>query len=68
LNRASAELETIIAKALHRAPAGESALLSRAEAQSPIGPGRSVFPMAFCEWKSPTQDGGGNSPTWRRAM
>src|ERR1700690_2420420 len=28
LNRASAGLETIIAKALHRAPAGESALLA----------------------------------------
>jgi len=28
LNRASAGLETIIAKALHRAPAGESPLLA----------------------------------------
>ncbi len=28
MNRASAGLETIVAKALHRAPAGESALLA----------------------------------------
>jgi hypothetical protein len=65
-------LETVIAAALHRAPASQSALLAW-----PLACGSSVADRtraldfsgtAFCESRWLTLDGVVNSPTWRRAM